>query len=113
MTILETVFEYGMYIILILSFIVSFKADLIKSDSIRKLTYFWFPFLASIALYWITNWDELIHPDQHEGGWAWFMIIQWFVVGLAGSISALLIKWILKKLSKTVRDVDEDATRKE
>lgn len=91
-------FEWGMFIVLILSFFVSLKADLIKKDSIRQLSYFWFPFLASIAIYWIISFDELIHPDRYEGGWAWFVIIQWFVVGLVGSLFALMLKWTFKKV---------------
>lgn len=93
-------YEYGMGLVLILSVLVSLMADLIRKDSIRQLSYLWFPFLASIALYWIINVDELIHPEQHEGGWAWFVIIQWSVVGLAGSLIALLLKWVFKKMKR-------------
>ncbi len=89
--------KIGAIIIAGVGFLYGLTARYIKNKNFRLSSYVWFPLLASISFYWLLNIDALIHPEKHEGGWAWFIIILWTISGQLTLLAVLFLKWFTKK----------------
>lgn len=95
-------FESGVYIIFFISVLFSLIAGLIRKDTIRQSSYIWFPFILSVILYCLTNFDELINWEKHE---TTLVVALWYLIGLMGSLSALVLKSLKGKLARLVSAV--------
>jgi len=95
--------EVGAIITFAVCFVYSLAAGYIENNNFRHASYIWFPFIAAILVYWLPNLDQVIHPEKYEGGWAWFFIIVWTIPGMLASLSALFLKWFIKRLSSRNR----------